>query len=63
MEVLKQPCLLSQYLKSNMDRFIDVNITVTLESELDLKSNMDRFIALTQNEKLFFDRLFKIQYG
>ena len=34
------------YLKSNMDRFIDITCTYSNTQGIDLKSNMDRFIAV-----------------
>ena len=36
----------AQNLKSNMDRFIAVLVTVLLDKGVYLKSNMDRFIVL-----------------
>ena len=37
----------SNYLKSNMDRFIDGDGFAIAKSDIDLKSNMDRFIVLS----------------
>ena len=44
---------LFSYLKSNMDRFIDIDVKSDKQIALDLKSNMDRFIE---------DKLWKEQF-
>ena len=50
------------YLKSNMDRFIEKEFCRTDFIFKDLKSNMDRFIVFN-GSKSSRTKLFKIQYG
>ena len=50
-------------LKSNMDRFIAVNLLLFRHLQQALKSNMDRFIAYTYRCTEFDLANFKIQYG
>ena len=52
----------SNYLKSNMDRFIAIYLRYIVKSILNLKSNMDRFIGIL-DKSLYSSPLFKIQYG
>ncbi len=51
-----------KHLKSNMDRFIDISVTVFMCLNVDLKSNMDRFIAIAIVASIAVV-IFKIQYG
>ena len=53
----------SDFLKSNMDRFIDVLHQLLVLYVFFLKSNMDRFIAPVSVSVLSLTSDFKIQYG
>ena len=50
------------YLKSNMDRFIERDFVPLPYPGADLKSNMDRFIVSDHTNNGFHQK-FKIQYG
>ena len=50
-------------LKSNMDRFIGIALSIVLLQLKDLKSNMDRFIVICERIFFNFSGIFKIQYG
>ena len=54
--------LVYSYLKSNMDRFIDLANQDICNKKIYLKSNMDRFIDCYINYD-FTIKEFKIQYG
>ena len=50
-------------LKSNMDRFIELDFGMTALFMKYLKSNMDRFIGYSFSLLIFNKCKFKIQYG